>query len=260
MNLPKPPKVVAVLSYPRIGFLDNWQSCNAFSHLGIPVLFPQGAWWDKAMILGFYNAIKMDPKYIITTDYDSIFTEKDIATLVQHMELNPQADLIFGAQIKRESEEHELMFSPYQPKIEKGEPMDPPNFEHELSRSFSGHFGLTIIRTSSLKSLKQPWFWNIPVVGEEKPDTMEICWQAYHSLDGDMYFWQIADEAGWRCYQANRVLLGHLQRIIEYPLPGINGTVNQFLHQWTSTHKKPWEQVQNKDLSEESPKEQAETD
>src|SRR6185369_4308312 len=71
-----------------------------------------------------------------------------------------------------------------------------------------GHFGLTMIRASSLDRLEKPWFKAIPDLNGE--------WEAGH-IDEDIYFWINAMANHWNVCLANEVRIGHLQRIVAWP-------------------------------------------
>lgn len=210
------PKIMGVLSCPRLGFMDFMgNSLMAFSSNGIPLRLVYGAYWDQAMSSGIKTAVDGGYDYVITTDYDTIFTENQVAWLVELAEANPHADAICAMQMGR--------FSGLLASTESGT-IDHQSLMEDLTPVESGHFGLTIIRTSALKELPKPWFLGIPNSdGEWESKTDKV--------DPDIYFWK-----NWRAnnrslFLAPRVVVGHLELLIKFPdlrMDGIYQTTKSY--------------------------------
>ena len=81
-------------------------------------------------------------------------------------------------------------------------------FDADLLKLKTGHFGLTLIRASTLRDVPKPWFLGIPA-----PDGS---WGKGHQ-DEDVYFWRNWEKAGRTLYAANRVAVGHLEPMVKWP-------------------------------------------
>ena len=88
-------------------------------------------------------------------------------------------------------------------------------FEQELTPIHTGHFGLTLLKSTSAAKLKKPWFWSQP--------TPEGEWGEGRT-DADIYFWLEAEKQGFKAFQANTIRIGHLQVVISW----VNGDFGLF--------------------------------
>lgn len=215
---PKKPtalKITAVMSCPRLGFTDNFFcALGAFTPLGIQMAKESGAYWDQSMARLFYMRVDAGDDYIITVDYDSVFTSQDVIKLVELIH-SSGADAICSAQLKRDCSQ--LLMSIHPDEFEgEGKTVD---LHKDLLRIRTGHFGLTIIRCASLKKMPHPWFFSQP-----NPE----CKWLEPKVDADIFFWLHAESEGWKVYQANNVRIGHIQRVITWPSPA-GQTVHQYL-------------------------------
>ncbi len=98
-----------------------------------------------------------------------------------------------------------------------------PEFEPDLKQISTAHFGLTLIRASSLKRLPRPWF--IPVPDEDGR------WSDEKKIDEDINFWRNWKEAGNTLFLANRVPIGHIEVMARWPgedLQAIFQPINEF--------------------------------
>ena len=209
-------KIAAVMSMPRLGFTDNFMSIQgALAKLGIPVNTFTGAFWGQCLERGLEETIAKGYDYILTIDYDTVFTAENVKTLMRLMHLHPEADAIAPLQSAR-GWSSPLMTM----KLSDG--MDansvPRNyFDADLTPLKTAHFGLTLLRVSALKDLPKPWFW-----GKPAPDGT---WGEGHT-DDDIYFWRQWEAAGKTVFNANRVVVGHLELMIKWPGRDLN-TIHQ---------------------------------
>ena len=146
--------------------------------------------------------IEHGSKYIITCDYDTIFTASDVIELYRLMESLPNADAICALQSKRGNSQHALFG------IHGVEYTPAYNFERHIFPVSTGHFGLTIFRMESLKSLPKPWM-------NSKPNDSGV-WDD-GKIDADIDFWNNWRGAGKTLFLAPRVIVGHLQEVITWP-------------------------------------------
>lgn len=201
------PKVYAIMSVPRLGFMDAffcWY--EALTPLRIQVMKFTGAFWGQCMERGMESALKEEPEFILTLDYDTIFCRQDIEDMMCVMVNNPHIDALAPIQSAR-SKTHSLFTvrgddGKFMPEL----PGD--YFTPVASKVHTAHFGCTLIRTSALRDLKKPWFWSTP--------SSEGSWHTGR-LDDDTYFWNEFSKAGKTLCLANRVAVGHLELMIRWP-------------------------------------------
>jgi len=199
-------RVAAMASVPRLGFQAHMgASERAFVDPNIPVLRLSGCvFWEMTMQGGFNSLIKAGADYIITTDYDTIFTGEDVKELLRLVVRYPEADAIAAWQASRWKNHPPLAGI----RTERG--WDGAVSVEEMKRSDLTEvdntvYALTIIKTEALKKIPKPWFQNIPNADGE--------WE-HGKHDADSYFWWKFREAGNKLYMANNVRVGHLHEDI----------------------------------------------
>lgn len=194
---------IAICSCPRLGFMDFMgTSLVAFAQNGITYKNVFGAFWSQAMSNGLSDAVKDGYEYVITTDYDSVFDKETVAQLIRLAEQNPHADAICAMQMGR--------FSGLLVSNETGKLYRKDLKENCLVPVSTGHFGLTLFRTSALKDLVKPWFWSTPDEDKE--------WKSKSfKVDEDIYFWNNFKNSGKQLYLAPRLVIGHLELMIKWP-------------------------------------------
>ncbi|HUX02003.1 MAG TPA: hypothetical protein VMY35_13590 [Phycisphaerae bacterium] len=205
---PPPIKIAACMSVPRLGFMDNFfTTFQALLPLGIPIHKGTGAFWGQCLERVMLEGIKKNnPDAILTIDYDTIFKAEDVGRLAYMLSAHPEIDAIAAVQSHR-YEPLPLMTirdKDYRPMREV--PYD--YFFTDLSRVSTAHFGLTLIRVSSLLKMRHPWF-----KAEPAPDGS---WSDGR-IDDDIYFWNKWGECGHAVYLANRVVIGHMELMIRWP-------------------------------------------
>jgi len=198
--------VAAMASVPRLGFQAHMAASEqAFAEPHIPVLRLSGCvFWEMTMQGGFNSLIKAGADYIITTDYDTIFTGEDVKELLRLVVRYPEADAIAAWQASRWKDHPPLAGI----KTERGwggavsvEEMK----RYDLTEVDNTVYALTIIKTEALKKIPKPWFQNVPNADGE--------WE-HGKHDADSYFWWKFREAGNKLYMANNVRVGHLHEDI----------------------------------------------
>jgi SAM-dependent methyltransferase len=200
-------KVLAIMSMPRLGFTDNFMCAHtALTKMGIEVRPFVGAFWGQCLERGLDMAVSEGFDAVLTIDYDTVFTAQNVNTLLRLMLLHPEADAICPLQSARGW--HTPLMT-----MELPEGMSPGKvptsyFSGDLIKLRTGHFGLTLIRTASLKGLSKPWLWSKPA-----PDGS---WNDGR-VDDDIYFWRQWAAAGKTLFNANRVVVGHLELMIKWP-------------------------------------------
>lgn len=205
------PKVAAVISMPRLGFNDFWscayQSLSAFR---IPIRKSSGPYWDRDLVRGIEQSLEeYDPEWILTCDYDTIFTPVQVADLLSLAARYPHADAIAPLQTARWH--NAPMFTIRHPKT--GELI--PHVEREILeggeilRAETAHFGLTLLRASAMKELPKPWF--------KRQFSVSGDYDGEGALDPDVNFWHHWKQNGKTLYIALRVPVGHCELTVRWP-------------------------------------------
>jgi hypothetical protein len=195
--------VSAVMSVPRLGFMDNFFCAfQALAPLGVSLRKYTGAFWGQCLQRCIEEALATDnPDYILTVDYDSLFTKEDVIKLHALLDRDPCGfDAICALQSSRSSGLPLMTING-----PDGKPMQQilrETFADSVTRIDTGHFGLTMIRAELFKVLPKPWFHSIPGKNGEWDDGR---------TDDDVYFWRKLAEHQVRVFQANRVVIGHLE-------------------------------------------------
>jgi SAM-dependent methyltransferase len=201
--------ISAVMSMPRLSWTANamcW--VEALYPHGISPLTYTGAFWEQCLERCIEQTIKNDnPDLILSMDYDSIFTKRDVGMLIQLMAVYPEADAIAPIQAMRGANMPLLtMAAPKGADLEARVGRDV--FASDLAPLKTAHFGLTMFRRKKLAALPKPWLRSEPA-----PDGS---WNDGRS-DADIAFWRKWHAAGNTLYAANRVAIGHLEVMIRWP-------------------------------------------
>jgi len=204
----KPPlKVAAVMSVPRLGFMDNFGSVfEALMPYKIQVYRVQGAFWGQCLERGLMKMIDDGVDAVLTIDYDTVFSREDFAALTQLLYDHDEADALVPIQMGRQMKRPLLTMRGASGQRLEQVPMTV--FEPELTQISTGHFGLTLIRTSSLLKLPHPWF-----LGQPDP---EGTW-GEGRVDDDIHFWNLMREHNMKVYSANRIVIGHMELMVTWP-------------------------------------------
>lgn len=201
------PKIVAVMSCPRLGFTCADSSLlKMVAQLGIGVKKGQGAFWGQ-VLQNMLSTSLDEADFILTLDYDTFFLPGHVLMMHKLMQDNPTVDVIVPVQEKQSSENEALFLV----KGADGQANLSPTLSQmrqPLVPLISGHFGCTLIRSESLKRLPKPWFHAVPT---EQGEWLE------GKIDDDIWFWHQCQEAGLNVQLAARVFVGHLQQVCTFP-------------------------------------------
>lgn len=203
--IPRNPKVVMVLSVPRVGFTDPLKCiADACRELGW-VFYPGGGTeWGKGLESAIQHIGATEaPDYIVTFDYDSVFEVDDLRKLLAFMQERPDVMAAWPAEMHRHMD-LPLGMNP------DGAAQGVYGVEdkHQFIRMWSGHFGCTIIRRQAFETLPHPWFWSLP-----DPTTGD--WK--NGSDADVTFWRSMHNFGMKFGQLNSVLIGHGEFCYKWP-------------------------------------------
>jgi tRNA (mo5U34)-methyltransferase len=199
--------VAGVMSVPRLGFMDNsFCVIEAVVPLKIPIFQVQGAFWGQCLERGIQQQIDAGYEAILTIDYDTVFGPDDVQELVRLMIDHPEADAIISMHQGRSNMGTLLTMKTKTGQVR--EIISREEFLPELTKVTTGHFGLTLLRTSSLLKMPHPWFWSQPATDGQ--------WNGGR-VDDDIYFWKQMEKLKMNIYLANRVVVGHLELMITWP-------------------------------------------
>lgn len=204
-----PVRVAAVMSVPRLGFMDN-ASCvfEAFTALRLPMTSVQGAFWGQCLERGMQQVIDAGADIIVTVDYDTIFKKEDIVALLQLMQEHPEAAALVPVHMGRQKHQALMTIKGRSGEVIQDVPLK--TFAEPTTKIATGHFGLTAIRVSELLEIPHPWF-----LGQPNSDGL---WGPGR-IDDDIYFWKKLERAGKTVLSANRIVLGHLELMVTWPSP-----------------------------------------
>jgi hypothetical protein len=228
------PKIKAVMTTPRLGFNDMWNSAiTALPRLGIDFTNVTGAFWDQSLTLVMDRAIEDgEADYLLALDYDSVFTAGHVARLIELAMVHPEADAIAPIQASRHADQPLFGLSSETRTIRddgKSVDVDRCEFEVDLVKVRQAHFGLTLIKVSALKALPKPWFVGTPnAEGEWKEG----------KLDPDIHFWRLWEREGRNLHLASRVVIGHLELMVRWPDQNMD-PVWQSAKDWSAANKAP---------------------
>ncbi len=198
--------LIAAISRPRLGFNDSTDCImQVLGPLGIPLARGDGVYWGIVLTACFEQAIEAKARYVMTIDYDSIFTAEHVQELYRLMEENPQADAISSVQMRRNMDSSLTVMKDENNKHRATVPV--AEFQDDLTPITSSHFGLTMLRIESLQRLPRPWFLHQPDKdGRWGPDCVHE----------DVKFWHKWKDAANTLFQANYVSIGHLELIVKW--------------------------------------------
>jgi hypothetical protein len=197
------------MSVPRLGFQDNFFSwVRALVPLGLAPTRYDGAFWGQCIERVMDQAVKNGKQWVLTCDYDSVFTREHVERLITLALEHPEADAICPIQVKRGSGGGRPLLTMKGADGKACETVTMEQLEEPLLPIATGHFGLTMIRTEKLKKMPHPWFLGVP---NEQGEWGE------GRVDDDIYFWKQWEKAGNSLYVATHVTVGHMQAMISWP-------------------------------------------
>lgn len=229
-------RVAGTVSVPRLGFMDNFFSAfEALPPLGISLRKVTGAFWGPNLQWCIEEALE-DPSIeaILTLDYDSIFTRKSVATLLELALCHPEADAIVPVQSNRHRPSP--LFTMPGVENKTGSPdelavIPKSALDGELVPIRTAHFGLTLLRADRLRALPKPWFLGTPA-----PDGS---W-GEGKVDEDIHFWRQWEKAGFNLMLAPRVVIGHAELMVRWPNEKME-PIHQTVADWYAGKRPPAE-------------------
>lgn len=196
-------KIAGVISIPQLGHnVHHGCQAEALGAFGISVRQCYGAYWNQALTEGIRKVLEQGADYVLTLDYDALFTAQHVADLVTLAMDHPEYDVIIPCMTKREGNgllAHTKNQDPSVPGVNLNDPIIPIQL---------GHFGLTLFKRSVFDRLDKPW-----MVAEPDKDGF---WGG-KQIDADMNFWLNCDRNGVKVGLARFVRVGHIEYMATIP-------------------------------------------
>lgn len=198
-------KITAVMSVPRLGFMDNFFCAfQSLAPLGIKLRKTTGAFWGQCLERVMEEAVEDGADAILTIDYDTVFNDKMLAELIRVFQDHPEVDAVAALQPSRSKDAPLLTIK----KDGKSTGVVARHeFAQDLTRLSTAHFGLTLIRVSALKDLPHPWF-------KGEPDKNGKWGEG--RIDDDIWFWKQWEKHNKTLYSANRAPIGHAELMVRW--------------------------------------------
>ena len=202
---------VALCSCPRLGFMDFMgNALVAFGNNRIGVHHLYGVFWAQALEEGMKECVEAGYEFIFTCDYDTLFKDSDVKTLLDLITAHPEVDALTSFQVGRFGS---VLLSTKDSLLSKDE------LKNDIMPIETGHFGLTVIRASALKNLEKPWFF--------KQASSDGGWKkGSDKIDEDIWFWKNFPNL----YLAPRVVVGHLELLVKWPDTELQSTYQELGH------------------------------
>lgn len=199
-------KVATILSRPRLGFNDFWDcAMSELPALGMDLGSHKGVFWGQCMERAFESAVARGCDWILTFDYDTLFTRQHIRSLMQWLKRRPDMDAVAALQCRRGKPFPLMTVMEMADESSRGKVVA-ATVDGAPILATTAHFGLTLLRVESLLRLKEkPWFWS-------KPDANGGWGEG--RLDDDIYFWHQWRKAGNTLYVAPDVRIGHVEETV----------------------------------------------
>lgn len=182
---------------------------DALYPLKIPMHMSVGCFWNQHLSESIEGEIAHeDCRYILTLDFDTIFSAAEVVELYRILETHPHIDALVSCQSKRGGADAALFtMSADAPTLVEGE-VDARIFDRLTVPIATGHFGLTMFRADKLRALPRPWMQAQPNADGRWGDGR---------IDADIAFWLNWKAAGNTVHLANRVGVGHIEDVVMWP-------------------------------------------
>lgn len=204
-------RIGTVMSVPICGWNPHW-GCHITAlepwiregnMRGEDQIINYGAWWDHGVCNAFEDLADRGCQWILTMDYDSMFTIEHVSAIFKRLGDSPDIDAVAAMQCRRGSAETAIIAfdTPQEVQVD-GSPIP----------CKSAHFGLTVLRVEALNRMAKPWMLHTPDANGS--------YRTFGRIDPDVYFWNKWAEAGntlvtepmiGRC---GSVGIGHLQPMV----------------------------------------------
>jgi SAM-dependent methyltransferase len=215
-------KIAAVMSMPRLGFTDNFTSCHtALAKLGIEVNPFVGAFWGQCLERGLEMLEQRGFDAILTIDYDTVFSAENVKSLMRLMMLHPEADAIAPLQSARGWNSPLLT-------MEVPEGVDPGHVPRSQFRCGPGAAKDRTLRPDADPHVGATRRAQTLVLGQAGARRVVERW----SRRRRHLFLAAVGKAGKTLFNANRVVVGHLELMIKWPGRDLSVTHQRVADYW----------------------------
>jgi hypothetical protein len=232
-------KVMAVSAIARFGPGAHYEcATRALDELGVSHDVRSGYSWHQQLCEGIEHAIESpDVEFILTLDYDTIFAADDVLELFYLLKRYPDLGAVAATQSMRHTN-GAMLFTRWHlengPEAEKTPKGISPvgslfEFQRDIVRITTAHFGLTFFRAELLRNLPRPWM-------VARPDYETGRWGGCN-VGADTAFWEQWWNAGNVTALATQVIAGHLEECVIWP--GLFGNVVRQGYDEFKTHGRP---------------------
>lgn len=217
------PKTHAVMSVPRLGFMDNFFSgVDVVARLRMPLRKVTGAFWGQCLTRSIEEVIAEGAEWVLTIDYDSVYSADTVEALLATAIAHPDVDALVPLQMGRRSN-HPLLTIRGENGKNRGD-IDRAMFDRTIVPINTGHFGLTLLRAARFSQLQKPWFVGVP--------DEEGRWGPGRT-DDDIHFWRNWRAAGFEVHCAPRVCIGHAELQVIWPSHDLSPLYQYASDYWT---------------------------
>lgn len=216
------PKTVAVMSVPRLGFMDNFFcGVEMLARLRIPIRKTQGAFWGQCLTRSIEEALKEGAEWILTLDYDSVYDADVVLDLMATAVAHPEVDALVPLEMSRISGVPLMTVRGPDGKALPG--IDREAMDVTLLPINTGHFGCTLIKADALGRLAKPWFLGVPDPSGGWGDGR---------TDDDTHFWRQWARAGNTAFCAPRCVIGHFEGYVIWPNRNLENVLQHSSDYW----------------------------
>ena len=228
LELPDYSDMWLVQTTPRLMFSDHmYCTAVATEALGINLTRYSGVFWTQGMDRVLSQTLDNEKvKWIVTTDYDTVWEARDLIQMRDIAERN-DLDILAPMQAGRERTSPLLTIKDEKGGLKSG--ILASEIQRDCIQVATAHFGLTLIRREALKKLERPWFVGVPA-----PDGS---WGEGRT-DDDIWFWRQCEKAGVKAWITPKVCVGHAELVVAW-------VDKDLQRQWQATSHyyaqgKPW--------------------
>lgn len=206
------PRIGAAMSVPRLGFMENFFSAfEALVPFKIGLRKFEGAFWGQCLERVMDMCIDDGVDWILTVDYDTVFTPVHVEALIGLIMDHPEADAIAPIQASRHKSLPLMTVDGGQGAAQADVPVEA--FDNPLLPLRTAHFGLTLIKVEALKRMPHPWFKGEPAADGKWGEGR---------IDDDIWFWRQWRACGNSLFAANRIAIGHMELMVRWPGRDLN--------------------------------------
>lgn len=218
MELNKGVRVAALMTAPRYEavYARNFIEL-AMKALGIPLTISGGVYYGQCMQIMLEDLVSKDVDYVLTIDFDSMFTAEHVQRLLNLIASDDNIDAITAVQPKRGCGAILAAMDKETTMVWNGRPV----------KVTSAHFGLTVIDLKKLAELPKPWFHAQPDKDGRWTDD---------KIDDDVWFWKQWREAGNSIYVDPGCRLGHLEEMVTVYSPTME-LQHLYPREWSETRE-----------------------